>query len=143
MIVASTLALLLAVAGAGPAPAPAISRIEIAQLIIRERVIVRVPTRPARAPAIKWKEKKGPKCISAEGLAGAALIDQDSVDLIARGGERTRAQLESACPAIDFYSGFYLMPSADRQVCAGRDSVHARSGGECQIKRFRKLVPAE
>jgi len=143
MIIAGALALLLAAAGAEPAPARVPQRVELAQLIIRERAIVRVPTRPARTPKIKWKEKKGPKCISAEGLAGAALIDQDNVDLIARGGERTRAQLESACPAIDFYSGFYLLPSADRQVCAGRDSVHARSGGECQIKRFRKLVPAK
>jgi len=46
-----------------------------------------------------------------------------------------------ACPALDFYSGFYLRPSADGQVCADRDTVHARSGGQCGIERFRTLVP--
>jgi hypothetical protein len=117
-----------------------VERTELAQLVVRERVVVRVPARPT-PPTIKWKEKKAPKCMSAEGLAGAAVVEQDSIDLIARGGERFRVELAAACPGIAFYSGFYLVPSADRMICAGRDAIHARSGGACPIKRFRKLVP--
>jgi hypothetical protein len=31
---------------------------------------------------------------------------------------------------------------ADRKVCASRDSIRSRSGGECRIASFRALVPA-
>lgn len=115
---------------------------QYAQLIIRERVIVRVPARPVPvAPArIKWKEKRGPRCIPMASVGGAAVIERDSVDLMLKGGQRVRARFESSCPALDYYSGFYIMPSADAQICADRDSIHTRAGGECQITRFRKLV---
>jgi len=119
---------------------PVLEVTEYAQLIIRERVIVRVPA-TRTPPTIRWKTKRAPRCMSAEGLAGAAVMTPDSIDLIQRGGARTRAELEDACPALDFYKGFYLNPAPDKQICAGRDSIHSRSGGECQIKRFRKLVP--
>ena len=134
-------ALAAALIATTPAPVGSMGGdVELAQLIIRERLVVRVPA--TRLPAMtRWKEKRAPKCMSAEGLAGAAVIEPDSIDLIARGGERFRVELASACPGIDFYRGFYLVPSSDRMICAGRDAVHARSGGQCQIKRFRKLVP--
>ena len=115
---------------------------QYAQLIIRERVIIRVPARPVPvAPAkTKWKEKRGPRCIPMASVGGAAVIERDSVDLILKGGQRVRARFESSCPALDYYSGFYIMPSADARICADRDSIHTRAGGECQITRFRKLV---
>jgi hypothetical protein len=131
--------------GLAQASAPATSApLQYAQVIIRERVIVRVPTRPGpnrdRRP-MRWKEKDGPKCMPLEGIAGAALIDPETVDFIVQGGPRLRVELESSCPALDYYNGFYLRPGEDGLICAGRDAIHARSGGECQIKRFRKLVP--
>jgi hypothetical protein len=125
---------------AAPAASAADDGVQLAQLIIRERLVVRVPATRV-PPMTKWKEKRAPKCMSAEGLAGAAVVEPDSIDMIARGGERFRVELASACPGIDFYQGFYLVPSPDRMICAGRDAIHARSGGKCQIKRFRKLVP--
>ncbi len=144
MIAAGALLLVLASGVEHPARAPVDERVALARIIIRERSIVRVPARVAVAPpTLRWTEKRGPRCIAAEGLAGAAVMTPDSIDLIARGGTRTRVELESECPALDFYTGFYLAPSPDRQICAGRDAIHARSGGECQIKRFRALVPAK
>jgi len=117
--------------------------LQFAQVIIRERVIVRVPTRPMRdPPAMRWKEKAGPKCMPLQGIAGAALIDSETVDFIVQGGPRLRAKLESSCPALDYYNGFYLRPGDDGMICADRDAIHARSGGECEITRFRKLVPS-
>lgn len=135
--------LLLAAAATGEARSDQADRIQFAQVIIRERVIIRVPAQPAPAqpPRVAWKEKKAPRCLPMAGVAGAAVIEQDSVDLILKGGQRVRARFESSCPALDYYSGFYIMPSKDGRICADRDSIHTRAGGECQITRFRLLVP--
>jgi hypothetical protein len=123
-------------------PDPAGERIQFAQLVIHERIIVRVPTHVAPPPAaMRWKEKSAPNCVTMTGIAGAALRSPDTVDFILTGGARYRAKLENSCPALDFYSGFYILPPPDGKMCAGRDTIHARSGGECQIKKFRKLVP--
>lgn len=122
-------------------------KVEFAQLMIQRRVVVRVPAmRLQAAPVpmpqpIPLKEVKGPKCLVMSQLAGAAITRPDSVDLYLRGGRRLRAQLDDDCPALDYYSGFYLAPTKDGQVCGGRDTIHARSGGKCLIDRFRELVP--
>lgn len=119
---------------------------QVAQLTIRERVervIVRIRTGRMPSPAVapRYKEKKGPRCIPAGTIAAAAVTKPDSVDFALKGGERIRAELDDDCPALDYYGGFYLRPTVDRTICADRDAIHARSGGECQITRFRRLVP--
>ena len=136
------LTLLIAAAGT-PAPAGGEIELALADLTIRQRLIVRIPVprRTPDPPTATWRERKGPRCVQLDAIAGAAITAPDSVDMILRGGARIRALLESACPALDFYSGFYLVPSGDGRICADRDSIHARSGGECQIDRFRKLAP--
>ncbi len=122
-------------------------KVEFAQVTIRQRIIVRVPAMTTRTPPVPmpppvvWKEVRGPKCVVVNQLAGAAITQSDSVDLFLRGGRRLRAQLDDNCPALDYYGGFYLAPTKDGQVCGGRDTIHARSGGKCQIDRFRELVP--
>ena len=62
-------------------------------------------------------------------------------DLVLRGGDRVRARFASSCPGLDYYSGFYIAPPADAKICAGRDVIRDRAGGECAISRFRNLVP--
>jgi hypothetical protein len=111
-----------------------------AQLSIRQQVIIRVPARQPPPERIEWKEKNGPKCIPAAALGGA-LISRQGVDLLLRGGKRVRAKL-SRCPPLDYYSGFYVRPGADGRVCEDRDTIRVRSGGSCEIDRFRSLVPA-
>ena len=132
--------------GAGERPAFADTLLSQSSIIVRERVVVRVPlpaaaTTPPPLRQSRWKEKRGPRCLRLNTIAGAAIAGEDAVDLIFRGGARVRAQLESACPALDYYGGFYLRPGPDGRVCADRDAIHARSGGECGIERFRLLVP--
>lgn len=137
-------ALLLAAASIGDAPpAGEAEPLVLAQLIIRERVVIRVPAQPAAATPlkVKWKEKKAPRCLPMSGVGGAAVIEEDSVDLILKGGQRVRARFASSCAALDYYSGFYILPTKDGRICADRDSIHTRAGGECQIARFRLLVP--
>ncbi len=133
---------LLAAGLAAPTPEANPPVVKLAQVIIRERVIVRIPTRvnPERRPT-RWRDRPGPKCMPLEGIAGAILVDSTKVDFILPGGPRIRAELEASCPALDYYSGFYLKPGEDGMICADRDAIHARSGGECEISRFRKLIP--
>jgi hypothetical protein len=117
----------------------------LAQLTIRERVIVRVPRMSAAAaplPApVRWAEKKGDKCLPMGSLAGALVSGPQAVDFVLIGGQRLRAKLDDDCHALDFYSGFYVRPQPDGMMCAGRDAVRTRSGGVCPIRQFRRLVP--
>ena len=115
-----------------------------AEVMISRRVIIRVPmeSTPPLRPIKRWKTRKAPKCMQGHGVRGAVVMAANKVDLILPGGGRLRAELESSCPALDYYSGFYLRPDpADGMICAGRDAIHARSGGECVIKRFRRVTP--
>jgi hypothetical protein len=120
-------------------------------------IIVRTPAaaRPANAAAaqaadsasvnasrIRWEEHGGPRCIAWAQIAGVGLLSQDSVDLVFRDNTRIRARLERHCPALDYYNGFYLAATPDGLICADRDSIRARTGGQCQIDRFRSLRAA-
>ncbi len=135
-------ALLLAEAGAAPDPVAA-RPMRFAQVVIQEQITVRMRSRGRGPPPpkIDWKEKRGPKCIPANAIAGAALIGPNSVDIILRDNRRIRARLESSCPALDFYRGFYLKPNPDGQICADRDAIRSRMGGQCGIEKFRLLEP--
>ena len=129
---------------------PEYASIEIVQLRIRQRMIVRVPAManialPVPLPRLPttWREKRGPSCIAMTALAGAAVTQADAVDLYLRGGQRLRARLDKDCPALDYYHGFYVVPAKDGQICADRDVIRTRSGGQCEIMKFRKLVPGK
>ena len=112
---------------------------EVRTLVVQEEVIMRVPVRPM-PHRFEWEERKGPKCISAESIRGAALSGRETVDFLLFDRTRLRAELDEDCPALDFYNGFYLTPE-DGKVCAKRDDVHSRMGRSCRIERFRRLVP--
>ena len=135
---AGVAALLLLSAGA-PAAAPPARPAQYGQSIVREQVIIRFrQTPPTR---VDWKEGKGPKCVPARSIAGATLVGRSSVDLILRNRQRVRAKLESSCPALDYYYGFYITPNPDGMVCEDRDNIRSRMGGACEIDRFRSLEP--
>lgn len=72
-------------------------------------------------------------------ITGASIVSSEAIDLILRDGERWRLKFREECPAITFYHGFYLRPDHDRQICARRDVIHPRSGGECEIQTFKRL----
>src|SRR5919199_3996861 len=143
--IAGTFVLLLAAGGAPPPHAPAPPPAGYGRVIIREQIIVRLSPRARDSAALlseeNWKEKKGPRCVPARALAGAALSRPDSVDFILRDGSRMRARLQSRCPALDYYYGFYIAPNPDGMVCADRDMIRSRVGGQCNIDKFRSLKP--
>jgi hypothetical protein len=129
-----------------PCSAAPADRVTIAQLTITRSFVIRVPGWRRSAPATplpgtQFKEHKGPRCIDAAAIGGAAISAPDSVDFTLKGGQRVRAKLEEQCPALDYYSGFYVVPPPDGKICADRDSIHTRSGGDCGVDRFRTLTP--
>lgn len=129
-----------------PQPGVALDRLPIAQVSIHERIIIRVPRMsrmPARsyAPPREWKEHKGPKCIAVAAIAGAMLNKDGAVDLVMDDTTRLRARLDGDCKPLDYYSGFYLRPGPDGQICKGRDAIRMRSGARCEIDAFKSLRP--
>lgn len=135
----------LAAAAAVPppvTPVPLPPGIAITQLSFRSRVIVRVQTTVIPVQPVELVEKKGPRCVPVTAILAAAVLAENSVDFILRGGQRVRARFSRSCPALGFYRGFYMAPGPDGLVCADRDAVRSRAGGECQIDRLRLLMPA-
>ena len=135
-----------------PADAPkGAEGMRVTQLRIQRQVVIPVPRMVPRTaamssytalPPIGWAERRADRCVAVGQLAAAAVTRPDSVDLVLSGGKRVRAKLGNECPALDFYSGFYLKPNKDGMVCARRDTIRSRSGGACRIQAFRALVPA-
>ncbi|HEX8191905.1 MAG TPA: hypothetical protein VF552_03310 [Allosphingosinicella sp.] len=142
MIFAGTAAWLMLVFGsAGQAPPPGNV---YAQVTVRQQIIVRVPRAIRNAPisaATQWRESRGPRCIAARSVAGATLLGQNSVDLLLQDRSRVRVKLENGCGGLDFYQGFYVNGTADGMICADRDAVRSRMGGQCGIDQFRTLTP--
>jgi hypothetical protein len=131
--------------GSGTPPAPPPPRdeglVELAQLTFRSRIVVRVQTSQLpMVPLAALREKKGPKCIGMGDILAAAVVARSSVDLVLRGGYRMRVRFAANCPGLDYYSGFYIAPTADGKLCADRDVIRDRAGGECEIDKFRQLI---
>lgn len=117
---------------------------QMAQLTFRSRVVVRVESWRAQTPIQRsYREKSGPRCIPMADILGAAILAKGGVDLVLRGGQRMRARFADSCPGLDYYSGFYVLPPSDGRICADRDVVRDRAGGQCPIDKFRRLVPAK
>jgi hypothetical protein len=127
----SLLPAMLGIVAGGPAD-------EVRTLVVEREVIMRIPVRPA--PPIAWEERKGPKCIPAGNIRAAMLSGREHVDFLLFDRTRLRARLSEDCPALDFYSGFYLTPG-NGEVCARRDGIHSRIGSSCRIEHFRRLMP--
>ena len=117
-----------------------------AQVTLHQRIIIRIPrirdphVTMMREKPVRWREKRADKCHRVSDFVGAAITDDHSVDLMLRNGDRLRAKLGSDCPALDFYSGFYMLPGEDGKICARRDSIRSRAGGSCEIENFRQMV---
>jgi hypothetical protein len=103
----------------------------------------RVPIAPGKPVTTRpFPPKDGRKrCISVDGLAGAQLFGDRAIELSMRNGQRYRLFLAQECPALSFYQGFYYRRQRAGQLCAGRDVVGARSGGECPIASIMPVRP--
>ncbi|MCE7797321.1 hypothetical protein LWE61_12220 [Sphingobium sufflavum] len=117
---------------------------------IERRIIIRIPTLPR--PAVPEARSFSPKaavanpiarqkatCLTLRSLKGAALDERAGIIFVTATDNRYQAVLERGCRPVDFQSGFYLSPSADGAICAGRDMLHARSGLRCTIAGLTRL----
>lgn len=152
-------ALLTAAAGAAAPSQPAsATRVQFAQVTIEQRVIIRIPTvrppspqqrgaalsapvPPAPAEVTSFKEVKGPKCLKLDEIRGALINMNSGVTMLTERDEAFRPRFGKNCRTADFYAGFYVEPTKDKSICAGRDVLHARNGSICEIEGFSKLVP--
>jgi hypothetical protein len=147
LFAASGLMLLLAAPAAAPEPRPWSAAVAMLQ---QQHVTIHVPritvtsttiiVRQPRLPPVT--EKKASDCVKLEKIEGFTVNTTDSVDLVLNDGSLLRAKLGSECPALGFYRGFYLKPTEDKKLCAGRDTLRSRSGRACAIQAFRTLVAA-
>ena len=111
---------------------------QVRRMVVRDEIIIYVPIAQRRERPFEWVERKGPKCLPAGLIAGAAMASPSSIDFVLRDRRRVRARLDSDCAGLDFYGGFYVEPR-DRKVCAKREEIRSRAGSTCRIERFRSL----
>jgi hypothetical protein len=122
------------------------------QVRIEQRVIIRITPRPMpmrpdmmldlppRDPGPHFEERKIGNCVPASGIAGVQTDGDSRLILFMRDQRIIRAELGRACRARDFYSGFYIARTADGQLCVNRDTLLARNGATCKLKKLRQLV---
>jgi hypothetical protein len=143
---------------AGQAPAPSAQAAfdpasvpTAAQVRIEQRVIVRIAPpgprlRQSMVPELaplappRMSERKMGKCVPVAGIAAVQPDAGGNLLLFMRDRRLVSANLEKACRARDFYSGFYLERTRDGMLCVDRDKLHSRSGANCAISRMRQLV---
>lgn len=121
------------------------------QLRVTGRVIIRVPRLQsastgaggnAAARQRKFSEKKAKKCYSMTQILGFrdSMDKNESLELLARDGSLIRAYLGDGCLAREFYAGAYVDRASDGNICEDRDVIHARTGAQCEIEKFRLMV---
>ncbi|MBB6227862.1 hypothetical protein FHS79_002043 [Polymorphobacter multimanifer] len=79
-------------------------------------------------------------CIRVDGIAGAQMFGDTAIELTMRNGQHWRLFLANQCPGLSFYQGFYYRRGKAGMLCAGRDTIGARSGGECAIASIVRIA---
>lgn len=136
-----------------PAPLDAfLSDQSVRQVRIEQRVIVRISPRrpnprndllaqlPQREVATRFEEREMDNCLVVDRIAGVQTGSGNRLLLFMRDAGIVSLNLEKACRARDFYSGFYVEQSGDGKLCVERDKLQSRSGMTCTVERMAKLV---
>lgn len=127
----------------------------VQQVRIEQRVTIRIsPQRqsnrnsllaqlPQRGLRTSFEEREMERCVPMSGISGVQTGTGNRLLLFLRDDRIVSINLERACRARDFYSGFYIERSEDGQLCVGRDELQSRSGAKCEVERMRQLVAVE
>jgi hypothetical protein len=129
------------------------------QVRIEQRLIIRIAPRlpgrdsfmPPPMPQFsqpqmvtpRFRERKVGKCVPVGAIAGVQVVSDQRLMLMMRDRRMIGANLDKACSARDFYSGFYVEQTPDGQLCTGRDTIHSRAGATCTINGLREMIPDE
>lgn len=101
-----------------------------------------VPMRPAQPRvAEQWQAGKASTraCIDISNIAGAAMLDPGTVDIVMKGGIRWRLLLDQQCHQLSYYGGIYYHPGKAGQICAGKDRILSRAGGSCRVRAIAPM----
>lgn len=90
-----------------------------------------------------FEEREMDRCVALAGIAGVQTANGNRLLLFLRDERIVTLNLERACRARDFYSGFYVERNEDGQLCVARDQLLSRSGVKCEIARMSQLVAVE
>lgn len=126
-----------------------------AQVRVEQRTTIRItPHAAAPVPPVmlpppragmppRVEERRMGKCLPMSGIAGVRAESDHRLLLFMRDRRIISAELEKACRARDFYSGFYVERNADGQICIDRDKLQSRAGANCSLTRLRQLIVAD
>lgn len=105
-----------------------------------QRIPVRPPSFDRQDDGLSAKQGRRARqaCLDVDDIVAAVVTSDRSVELSLRDGEIWHMRFASACPALSYYQGFYYHRTQAGKLCAGRDTVIARSGGECPIDILAK-----
>jgi hypothetical protein len=124
----------------------------VRQVRIEQRVVVRIAPQsatsrrnlladlPQRAVAPRFEEGGKEKCVALDGIAGVQTGSGNRLVLFLRDRRMISVNLEKACRARDFYSGFYVEKNKDGRLCVERDKLQSRTGARCEVETMRELV---
>ncbi|RNJ63250.1 MAG: hypothetical protein EDM03_02160 [Porphyrobacter sp. IPPAS B-1204] len=122
------------------------------QVRIEQRVVVRIAPQPPaarqnlladlpqREVSPRFEERGKEKCVALSGIAGVQTGSGNRLVLFLRDRRMISVNLEKACRARDFYSGFYVEKNKDGRLCVDRDKLQSRTGARCQVESMRELV---
>lgn len=124
----------------------------VQQVRIEQRVVIRITPQPSaarqnllaespqRAVTTRFEERGKEKCVPLEDIAGVQTGSGNRLVLFLRDRRMLSVNLEKACRARDFYSGFYVEKSKDGRLCVSRDKLRSRTGASCEVEVMRQLV---
>ena len=121
------------------------------QVRIERRITIRVAPRPRTSASMfqgvpqqaigpRFEERRMGKCLPVQRISGVQPNGGNNLILYLSDRRMISAQLERACRARDFYSGFYLSGIDDGNLCVDRDALQSRSGATCKLTRIRQLI---
>lgn len=122
------------------------------QFRIEQRVIIRISPQPetnrnsllAQLPRqglnTRFEEREMERCLPVNRISGVQTGNGNRLLLFLNDSRIVSVNLERACRAREFYSGFYVEKSEDGQICVDRDELQSRSGARCEVERMRQLV---
>lgn len=85
-------------------------------------------------------ERRMAQCLPVAGIARVQPDGPSRLILFMRDQRIVSAALEKGCNARDYYSGFLVERTSDGMICAARDKLLARTGGNCELDRLRQLI---
>ena len=122
------------------------------QVRIEQRVIIRISPRregnrnpllaqlPQRGLTTRYEEGDSERCVPVNRISAVQTGNGNRLLLFLNDRRILSLNLERACRARDFYSGFYIERNEDGQLCVDRDLLQSRSGARCEVEGMRQLV---